>query len=264
MDEQEIRKPIPSFRSCILYDDLEDLDTYIKSLEKQNLDPEIKNAMIETRRDFLLTHRPDLVKDSDVNKVENFVNNEFVERALNLSEFTKEINLITNIDFRKRFEIKLVEYINVNTDYIVLDYSDYDQFLEFIEFISKTKNNNQLFEYIKSITKPIDSEGYQIYKEALEITKKEFEEKQKLILIKENRKMIFDKLLLVIKKIIKYDQLAYEVYDIIKDKYETWIDLDYEFIQLDEEEYNKVKQFINSIKLSQKDKEDISNVFIHI
>ncbi len=259
--DDNIRAPLPNKVSCLMYEDLEDLDTYIQNLESQNLDQEIKNVMIETRREFLLKHRPDLVKDSDVNKIESIINEELVERALSLSDFVKKIKEISNPELQELINTKIIDYINVSIDIIRLEYPDYEQFVEFIDSIDLDKST---YSYVKNIIKPLDENGYVIYKQTMEESKKELELRALLDKKILERKVLIDKLYFHINKIAKFDRDVGEIKLLLEQKISIWIELFVDNIELDEHEYNKINNFIKSIRLIDEDRESINNIFIKI
>ena len=137
-EEEDYTEPIPSQRQNLMYgNDDETFEEYKRKINlRADLDAEMKQVMISTRREFLFANIPDFDEPNEYNSSSSSSSgldpgldpgsnpsNNSVERASNLVNLVNKINQIIGINKIEgnKLKNKLTDYISCKIEIIILD-----------------------------------------------------------------------------------------------------------------------------------------------
>lgn len=284
------RPPIASKVQNLKYGNFEPFEEYKKKInENDEYDEDMKQALIETRMDFLMENIPELLVDSNNNtNINTKINNdEYMERVIKLAEVANKINEIIelNNNVGTKLKNKINDYINLQTDLITFDN---ESFLDIEQIFEKVKLDPSILINVFDIIVPENKEAFHEYKQIVEQSKKDyqiFQEKirleQELIRLeqekiklqkeqeqneikieKERRIGITNILMSKIIKISGFDKESNELKEILTPIFEDYNNLVIHYINLDENDLDKVNSFIKKTRFTDQEKYNIYKIFI--
>ncbi len=288
-DEEDYRAPIASKVQNLRYGTFESFEEYKKKINQSNeYDDDMKEALIATRMEFLMEHMPELLVESNNNKVNTQINNdEYMNRVIKLAEVANKINEIIelNNNIGNKLKNKINDYINLNIDFITFDN---ESFLDIEQIFEKIKLDPNILSNVFTIIVPENKDAFDEYKQIIEQSKKDYElyqekikQEQELIKLeqekirlqkeqkeneikfeKERRTKITNILMSKILKISGFDKEAKELKDILTPIFENYNNLVVHYINLDDMDLDKVNNFINKTRFTEQEKYDIYKIFI--
>lgn len=275
--EEDYTDPIPSVKENLMYgDDTETFEEYKRKINlREDLDAEMKQVMISTRREFLFNNIPDLDEfdefEPELYSVSNSSNN-LVERASNLVNLVNKINQIIRINkiVGNKLKNKLTDYISCKIDLIILDV---ETFIEYEDIIKNIELDPVTLESMNKIIIPDSIELLDEYKQVFKQSKIDWEidqerireqsvQEEKNSIIKEQRIKITQSLLLKIIKISNYDTEAKELESILTPLLDQYINLIINSIDIEKVPMDKITRFISKSRFTEQEKRDILNIFI--
>jgi hypothetical protein len=289
--DDDYRPPIASKVQNLTYGNFESFEEYKKKInENDEYDEDMKQALIETRMDFLMENMPELLVDSNNsnNKVNTNINNdEYMDRVIKLAEVANKINEIIelNNNVGTKLKNKINDYINLQTDLITFDN---ESFLDIEQIFDKIKLDPSILTNVFDIIVPENKEAFHEYKQIVEQSKKDYQilqekirleqelirlEQEKIILQKEKEQNeikiekerrigITNILMSKIVKISGFDNEARELKEILTPLFEDYNNLVIHYINLDPNDLDKVNNFIKKTRFTDQDKYNIYKIFI--
>lgn len=262
-EDQEYRAPLPIIRTNLMMGDMPKLSEYIREInERDDLDDDMKQIMIDSRKEYLELNRPDLI-DNIINHCEDtnidISQNSVIKRANDIVNFVSKIDSITNKNFVTNIKNKLNDYVSCKKDFIKLDpenYIIYENILPSLDLDSQTLN------YIGKIIVPYDIQLLEEYKTAVELSKIEFEKTEEIKKIKEQRRNILQIMLTPMAKILKFDPNANELYKQLLPLINSYIELEIDQIKVEQNLLNKTINFIDSVRINDEQRNLIKQIFI--
>ena len=274
--EEDYRIPIPTVNQNLMYGDFEQFGEYKRKINaRDDLDEDMKQVLISTRREFLVYNMPELLNELDEldeldnTGLDNSIANDSVERANSLVDFVAKINQFTSYNeiLVNRLKNKLNDYISCRIDLIVLDI---ESFIEFEIILQDIKLDTNTVEQVHKIIIPENLEAVNEYKQVVEQSKKDWEsqqekiklEEEKLQIIKEERAKLTQLLMPKITKLSNYDSDAKILNDILAPLFDEFNKLKINLINVEENILNKIKDFIKKSRFTEQEKNDILKIFI--
>jgi hypothetical protein len=272
--EENYRNPIPTINQNLMYGDFEQFGEYKKKINaRDDLDEDMKQVLISTRREFLVYNMPELLNELDqldqLNDTGFNSNNDSVERANSLVNFVTMINQFASYNdiLTNRLKNKLNDYISCRIDLIVLDTESFIEYEIILQSINLDTNTS---EYIRKIIIPENLETLDEYKQVVEQSKKDWEsqqekikfEEEKLLIIKEERIKLTQLLMIKITKLSNYDSNIKILNDILTPLFDEFNKLTINSINVEEDILNKIKDFINKSRFTEEEKNNILKIFI--
>ena len=286
--DDDYRPPIAVKIQNLTYGNFEPFEEYKKKInENDEYDEEMKQALIETRMDFLMENIPELLIDSNNNPNTKINNDEYMNRVIKLAEVANKINEIIelNNNVGTKLKNKINDYINLNTDLITFDN---ESFLDIEQIFDKIKLDPSILTNVFDIIVPENKEAFQEYKQIVEQSKNDyqiFQEKirleQELIQLeqekikfqkeqeqndikieKERRIGITNILMSKIVKILGFDNEARELKEILTPILEDYNNLVIHYINLEPSDLDKVNNFIKKTRFTDQEKYNIYKIFI--
>ncbi len=291
-DEDNYRPPIASKVQNLKYGNFEPFEEYKKKInESDEYDDDMKQALIETRMDFLMEYMPELLVDSNnnsnINSKSKINNDEYMDRVIKLSEVANKINEIIEINNNvgTKLKNKITDYINLHIDLITFDNED---FLDIEQIFDKIKLDPTILTNVFNIIVPENKEAFVQYKEIVEQSKKDYQifqekikQEQELIRLeqekirlqkeqelndikmeKERRIGITGILMSKILKISGFDNEARELKEILTPVFGDYNNLVIHYINLEPSDLDKVNSFIKKTRFTEQEKYNIYKIFI--
>jgi len=253
--EDNIRAPLPNQR-INMFDpyDGESIEDYVSKINNDNnIDSDMKEILIQSRREFLGLNKVDNIAEQiDI----SYLNNEIIIRASKISPIAELIT--SNPELKSILVDKLDKFINVTTDFIKLEPPEY---IKVFEIIEKAEFDNETCQYLNNIIIPYDLNSLNEYKIILEKTKREHEELISKKLLIENRYKDVQIFINYLNKLSKFDQTVNILAKNIEPYIKKYIQLETDIIKLDNGLDTEVKKFIRSIRIKDTDLIIISNLF---
>lgn len=288
-DSDDYREPIPSQIQNLKYGNFESFEEYKKKInESDEYDDDMKQALIETRMDFLMENMPELLVDSNNNSSNSKINNdEYMDRVIKLSEVANKINEIIEINnnIGTKLKNKINDYINLHIDLISFDNED---FLDIEQIFDKIKLDPSILNNVFNIIVPENKEAFVQYKQIVEQSKMDYQifqekikQEQELIRLeqekirlqkeqelndikmeKERRIGITGILMSKILKISGFDNEARMLKEILTPIFEDYNNLVIHYINLEPSDLDKVNSFIKKTRFTEQEKYNIYKIFI--
>lgn len=262
-EEEDYIEPIPSVKQNLIYGDDESIEEYERKIKiRTDLDAEMKQVMILTRREFM-----------NISELDEFdSNNNSVDRASNIVNFVNKINQIIKINktLGNKLKNKLTDYISCKIELIILDV---ETFIEYDDIIKNFELDPNTLEHMSKIIIPDNIQLLDEYKQIFKQSKKDWENDQEKIreqeeknkIIIEHRIKITQSLMLKIIKISNYDTEAKELESILStlfDKFDKYNKLISNSVDIEQDILDKIVKFINKSRFTEQEKNDILNIFI--
>ena len=250
-EDQEYIPPIPTITSNLFYGDLGKISDYVKEINLRNdLDQDIKQIMILSRREFLESNRPDLI-DDQIDKIISDTDNLVIKRSNDIINFLNKIDLFQNKIFIENIKNKISDYVGCKKDFVKLDTENYIIYEEMLPTLNLDSNT---LEYINQIIIPDNIQLLDEYKTVIEQSKIELKKKEEILLLKQYRKDLIQILTLPMLKIIKFDSAIRELYENLNPLLNSFMELDVDLIYLNQNLWNKTNNFLQTIRLSEEQK----------
>lgn len=273
-DDYNYRPPIAAKIQNLKYGNFEPFEEYKRKInESDEYDEDMKQALIETRMDFLMENIPELLVDSNNNpniKINTKINNdEYMDRVIKLAEVANKINEIIelNNNVGTKLKNKINDYINLHTDLITFDN---ESFLDIEQIFDKIKLDPSILTNLFDIIVPENKEAFDEYKQIIEQSKKDYQifqekikqEQNEIKIEKERRIGITNILMSKILKISGFDNQARELKEILTPIFEDYNNLVIHLINLEPSDLDKVNNFIKKTRFTEQEKYNIYKIFI--
>ena len=263
-------------------DDTETFEEYKRKINlRADLDAEMKQVMISTRREFLFSNIPDFDELVEFEEVDDFnehnsssnpssgsnPSNNSVDRASNLVNLVNKINQIIGINkiVGNKLKNKLTDYISCKIELIILDVETFIEYEDIIKKIESELDPNTL----DSMSKIIIPDSIQLldeYKQVFKQSKIDWETDQERIQEqkeqKEQRIKITQSLMLKIIKISNYDTEAKELELILSPLFDQYNNLITNSVNIEQSILDKIVRFISKSRFAEQEKKDILDIFI--
>lgn len=249
--EDNVRAPLAN-RRLNLYDpyDGQSIEDYVRKINNDNtIDQEMKDILIQSRREFLGLHKS--IKESDM----SILNNEIIVRASKVSGLVELFD--SNPEIKNILHEKMNMFIGLDFDYIKLEPPEY---IKVFELIEKFNFNIETLRYFKEKIIPYDLQLLNEYKLVIEKTKREQEEIINKSIEIESRTRNVQVFNIYICK-LKLDPAINKLAKSLEPKIEDYITLNTSIIQLDSELSLELGKFIRSIRIKDSDLKIITQIF---
>ncbi len=204
--EDEYRAPIEARVQNLIFGDMEPFGVYKRNImARRDLDADMKQVMIATRKEYILENMPELVQqiereDNEINEDEynsdedEYINedndnnnnnnnnnksnnNDSITRANNLVGLVEKMNQIKNLNNKLSIILKdkLSEYVSCKSDLIILETEVY---IEFEDILPKLELSQGDFEKITYTIIPKDYDALNEYKQVIKQSKIDWESQQ--------------------------------------------------------------------------------------
>lgn len=249
--EDNVRAPIANRRLnlCDPYDG-ESIEDYVRKINNDNtIDQEMKDILIQSRREFLGLNKPTLESDMSI------LNNEIIVRASKVSGLVELFD--KNPEIKNILHEKLNMFIGLSFDYIKLEPPEY---IKVFELIEKSNFGLEVTRYFKEKIIPYDIQLLNEYKIVLEKTKREQEDRIRNQIEIENRTRNIQVFNMYIGK-LKLDPVISKLAKTLEPKIDDYVTLKSPVIELGSELTIEFGKFIRSIRIKESDLNIIKQIF---
>lgn len=262
-DNDNIRAPIPTMVDKLISYNPEDIDEFEIFKQKielnDSIDPDLKEIMIQSRKDSI--DKFELKSKSNIEKI---------MRANIICCLSAKLKLNSNnntgITQQENSFIlfKINEWIDGNIKTIKLNSNTLYQLFQIIDIIKNERQNINSIE-IKNIFEPEDYFDYISLVDTIKIINKKIAEEkiekkkleeEKLDKIK-FRQELLSLLMLNLNKLSLFDNKIKTIKDEIEPIINKYINLEIEYIELNNESSENLIKFLNSIRISRENKDNI-------
>jgi hypothetical protein len=254
-EEEYVRPPIPIYNDRLINDEYNILEDRIGVNDE--LDDILQQAILESKKAYL-------DKCEEKKNYKNMMKDRIDENIKLLIELLDIISLLENSFIKNSIKIRIEDYINLESENIVLEYDIYDEILEHINNNYKSDNKEDILKLFVCD----NEEERQNYLNLLELSKQthEEEEKQKKekeeiekqqILELNRRNDLFLKINLKLSSLSNFDKNILELKKRIEPKIKDFLDGKTSKLNLNEDDTTNFISFLDSIRIENERKIEI-------
>lgn len=275
----DVRKPFASKNIC-LTDDNENFESFVERIRMDNsIDQEMKYIMIESRKEQLAKNQ--FIHDSAIKIVKPIQNNnhDYLKKVDSISKLSIFQNILKKLMLKPEIPLgNKILNVKMERDYIFFEkiydaikinikmyskgnieriYVENDIYINIIDFIQTNQRFNDETKDI--LIKIFITNNPNAYEEYLV---RETNNKQKESLLNEKilRHKLIEPFLSFIKKIGKLDNKILTSYDLLTDSINNYLELNSDKINFNTDQYVNFNTIINSMRISNDNKQKISEL----